>query len=143
MNYLEKLKDPRWQKVRLKVMERDHFTCMSCMHSDKTLHVHHLTYEKGKEPWDYELDNFTTLCHECHEKIEAMQGDHISELSRLFKSRLKDTYIRDRCIKLFEEAKDLRELVTLIVDAIALGREDEVYKSLQEIVFRDTNEGTF
>lgn len=64
--YSEKLKDPRWQKMRLKVLERDEFTCKFCKSKEKTLHVHHLIYEWGKDPWEYKIDNFLTLCKLCH-----------------------------------------------------------------------------
>ena len=30
MGYSEKLKDPRWQKKRLEILERDNFRCQYC-----------------------------------------------------------------------------------------------------------------
>ncbi len=35
--YLEKLKDPRWQKKRLAVMERAGWKCQCCSETKKTL----------------------------------------------------------------------------------------------------------
>jgi hypothetical protein len=70
MTYSEKLKDPRWQRKRLEILERDGFKCKHCQSEDKTLHVHHKLYRKGKMPWDYEDEVFITLCHECHESAE-------------------------------------------------------------------------
>jgi hypothetical protein len=67
MNYSEKLKDPRWQKKRLEVFERDEWSCQRCGDGENTLTVHHLSYSAGKEPWDYPLDNFMTLCQSCHD----------------------------------------------------------------------------
>lgn len=64
--YSQKLKDPRWQKIRLQVFERDAWICQGCMSDSNTLHVHHKNYNPGREPWEYELDNFITLCDECH-----------------------------------------------------------------------------
>lgn len=64
--YSEKLKDPRWQKLRLKVFERDGFKCCCCDARDATLHVHHLIYSQG-EPWDAPPDTLETLCESCHE----------------------------------------------------------------------------
>lgn len=72
MTYIEKLRDPRWQKKRLEVMQRDEFKCQMCGCGDQTLHVHHRVYTRGKEPWEYELDDFITLCVECHENTEWM-----------------------------------------------------------------------
>ena len=67
--YWEKLKDPRWQRKRLEIMQRDDFTCVSCGGKDKTLNVHHKTYRKNAEPWDYADENFVTYCEYCHEEI--------------------------------------------------------------------------
>ncbi len=67
--YSEKLKDPRWQKKRLEVFERDDFRCQLCWCNTKTLHVHHKYYTKGKDPWQYQLKAFLTLCSDCHGKI--------------------------------------------------------------------------
>ena len=64
--YSKKLRDPRWQKTRLQVLDRDEWACRQCFDSKSTLHVHHLAYERGKEPWDYPLGNFLTLCEDCH-----------------------------------------------------------------------------
>lgn len=66
MTYSEKLKDPRWQKKRLEIMNRDSFTCQVCYSETDTLNVHHLVYFKNTEPWDYINDHLVTLCENCH-----------------------------------------------------------------------------
>jgi hypothetical protein len=68
MDYLEKLKDPRWQQVRLKIFERDGWKCQYCGDDKATLVVHHLRYEKNKEPWEGYEANLITLCQNCHKK---------------------------------------------------------------------------
>jgi len=65
MTYSQKLKDPRWQKKRLKVLERDEITCQCCYDSESTLVVHHLKY--SGEPWEIEEKYLLTLCESCHE----------------------------------------------------------------------------
>jgi len=65
--YLAKLRDPRWQKRRLAILNRDNFTCRFCGATDKTLHVHHAHYERGKEPWEASAYLLLTLCEDCHE----------------------------------------------------------------------------
>lgn len=65
-DYSEKLKDPRWQKKRLLIFERDKWTCQACEKTTETLHVHHLIYAEG-EPWDSLDDHLETLCRSCHE----------------------------------------------------------------------------
>lgn len=71
-SYYEKLRDPRWQQMRLKIMERDGFACQSCGDKSSSLNVHHcVPYKKGADPWDYDLWDLTTLCEKCHNKISA------------------------------------------------------------------------
>lgn len=65
--YTELLKDPRWQKKRLEIMQRDEFKCQHCFATDKSLQVHHLAYHKGYMPWEYENDELITLCETCHQ----------------------------------------------------------------------------
>lgn len=72
--YAEKLRDPRWQKRRLEVMERDKFTCRACRSKDKTLNVHHTHYRKGADPWDYDDNDLVTVCEECHGLIEERRA---------------------------------------------------------------------
>jgi hypothetical protein len=82
--YYEKLRDPRWQRKRLEIMERDNFTCMSCGNKEKTLNVHHKTYRKNADPWDYPDENFVTYCKYCHEEMHM----HFDEI----KMSVKDSY---------------------------------------------------
>lgn len=62
--YAEKLLDPRWQKKRLEILERDKWECTVCGDSENTLHVHHKAY--GPNPWDVENNMLITLCQSCH-----------------------------------------------------------------------------
>jgi hypothetical protein len=66
-DYADKLKDPRWQRKRLEILQRDNFTCLDCGAKRATLHIHHCFYIYGKDPWDYEDRTLRTLCDECHE----------------------------------------------------------------------------
>lgn len=72
MTYSEKLRDPRWQKMRLQIMERDDFSCCGCGSRFKTLNVHHTHYLKRKMPWEYPADSLVTLCEDCHAEIESL-----------------------------------------------------------------------
>ncbi len=65
--YARKLLDPRWQRKRLEILNRDNFTCLDCGDKESTLHVHHCSYIYGRDPWDYDEGNFRTLCEGCHE----------------------------------------------------------------------------
>ncbi len=67
--YAEKLRDPRWQRKRLAIFERDKWRCAVCDRDDTTLHVHHLKYTD--DPWDTPDDLLETLCEHCHQAREA------------------------------------------------------------------------
>jgi len=82
MKYADLLRDPRWQKRRLEIMERDEWTCKMCADTESTLTVHHKTYRLDdsspniphgtlRNPWDYLDCDLITLCDKCHEKEEA------------------------------------------------------------------------
>ena len=71
MTYSEKLKDPRWQKKRLEVMQRDDWKCRDCGQKEKTLQVHHCFYEK--EPWDAPSDLLLTVCDQCHKSRQSLE----------------------------------------------------------------------
>lgn len=62
--YHERLKDPRWQRKRLEVMQRDGFKCLACGDDRKTLNVHHKSY--ANNPWETSLEDLETLCEICH-----------------------------------------------------------------------------
>lgn len=79
--YWKKLQDPRWQKKRLEIMERDEFTCRCCDDNESTLNVHHAYYVKGRDPWEYPCFSLTTLCKNCHENRHlARRGDQEFQL---------------------------------------------------------------
>jgi uncharacterized CHY-type Zn-finger protein len=67
--YSELLKSPHWQKKRLQILNRDGWKCRLCKADDKTLHVHHLRYQHGAKPWEYENDDLVSLCDGCHESF--------------------------------------------------------------------------
>lgn len=85
MNYSEKLKDPRWQKKRLEIFERDNWQCQGCKTTKDTLTVHHKFYKHGNDPWDYELDALITLCESCHEIEYVVRPKAEQELLLLLK----------------------------------------------------------
>jgi hypothetical protein len=66
-SYYEKLRDPRWQKKRLEVMEHHNFSCEVCGDTETTLNVHHKEYFKDQEPWEYATGQLACICENCHE----------------------------------------------------------------------------
>jgi hypothetical protein len=72
-SYAELLKDPRWQKKRLEILNRDLWKCRICGASNKTLHVDHKEYTKGADPWEYADYQLQTLCKDCHAGVTAVR----------------------------------------------------------------------
>ena len=71
--YYEKLKDPRWQRKRLEIMQRDGFKCADCGEDSETLNIHHRYYIKGRNPWEYPDWSMKTLCDGCHHHRHEME----------------------------------------------------------------------
>jgi hypothetical protein len=98
MTYAEKLKDPRWQKKRLVILERAGWACQVCGDKETTLHVHHLKY--GKEPWEIEDKYLECLCESCHE-VRGYNNKILATLIRLAPSKyikeLESYLIHKRC----------------------------------------------
>lgn len=64
-SYREKLLDPRWQKKRAEILQRDDYTCQHCGDTKSTLHIHHIQYNNC-DPWDIGDFLLETVCESCH-----------------------------------------------------------------------------
>ena len=89
-SYGEKLKDPRWQKKRLEILQRDNFTCRACESDTDTLHVHHVKYTSN-DPWNELGENLVTLCDECHKTWHYIYDsdlytEYVSAIVRLYET---------------------------------------------------------
>ena len=80
-DYAEKLKDPRWQKKRLEIFERDGWQCKNCLSKENSLVVHHFFYLPKIDPWDTPNGLLLTLCENCHNR--DVQKEIIFGVSRL------------------------------------------------------------
>ncbi|HDM8135507.1 TPA: HNH endonuclease [Vibrio harveyi] len=69
----EDLKHPKWQRMRLKIMERDNWKCIHCGEDDKTLNVHHSLYINGRKPWEYCESDLETVCEDCHRELHKVK----------------------------------------------------------------------
>ena len=111
--YAEKLKDPRWQKMRLKVLERDRWACKSCGSGDITLHVHHWYYKQNADPWEYPIESLETLCADCHEIETILRPKEEQSLIRILRERGYSAHDVDELVILIGLAarEDLLEFV--------------------------------
>lgn len=73
MSYVQQLKDPRWQRRRLEIFQRDGFKCTMCKAGEKELQVHHKLYLKFIPPWDYPDSWLCTMCVDCHTRITKLK----------------------------------------------------------------------
>jgi hypothetical protein len=85
------LKDPRWQRKRLEVMQRDAWTCTKCGDQNSPLQVHHKYYNFDLDPWDYPMYAMTTYCELCHAKHHFFQWFYKNAIAEL----LKQGFMRD------------------------------------------------
>jgi hypothetical protein len=131
MTYKEKLLDPRWQKKRLEVLNRDNFRCQHCHHTDKTLHVHHLCYRDDFEPWEYSEEYLLTLCVDCHEKegVDKKADDVL--IKELFSIRFKDSFTRKCLIEGMDSLKNFDYIVYLLWEM--RDNPDDIVRALIEL----------
>lgn len=92
MTYAEKLQDPRWQKKRLEVLDRDNWICQLCGDKKTTLHIHHLKYSKN--PWDSHIDDLVCYCKHCHSVIEYNKEHDIDTPLGIVKKSLDNNNIQ-------------------------------------------------
>jgi hypothetical protein len=126
MTYNERLKDPKWQIKRLKIIERDGEKCRTCG-KESDLQVHHTIYENGKMPWEYEDRFLVTLCDECHNETEIriteikwilsfMQQDRpwcMEGAKVLLHRQIEDEVLREECRTKLEELNTKRVLANV------------------------------
>lgn len=89
MTYSDKLKNPKWQKKRLEILNLHGFKCEKCGCEDKELHVHHRFYLKGREVWQYDNDVFQVLCCDCHEKEHSKEKETIEVIPEKYKELIE------------------------------------------------------
>jgi len=62
-------RSPAYQQWRIKVLERDSYTCQHCEKSGGQLVVHHIKTFKMNPELRLEPDNGIVLCNNCHEQL--------------------------------------------------------------------------
>lgn len=66
-SYATKLKDPRWQVKRQRILKRCKNLCEECGKA-KPLQVHHCYYRYGRQVWQYPDGALLGLCDSCHKE---------------------------------------------------------------------------
>ncbi len=132
-DYQELLRDPRWQKKRLEILQRDEWACQSCGDTESTLVVHYLRYIPKTDPWDYPDDLLLTLCEGCHEQerkertrveqllIDAFRKQFMwGDVERIAKGveQMKLRHASEVVATAYEDAFALPELQDVLLDAM-------------------------
>lgn len=102
MTYSEKLRDPRWQKKRLHILERDNWRCVLCGCDTKNLQVHHVVYRRI-DPWDYPDEFYQTLCEPCHVTRQQMM-DSIVDAMRICLKPIPNERLSVFAVRIFGKA---------------------------------------
>lgn len=120
-DYGRLLKNPKWQRKRLEILNRDDFTCKLCGDKETELHIHHIEYSFGANPWEYENDKLITYCKHCHAIVEDLKGSP-EEMAVSVKKR----YLQDRgfyaLILLATHSSDVHRITFFIYDTEGLLR---------------------
>lgn len=103
-NYSSQLRDRRWQKRRLEILERDGFKCAYCGSVDNhvQLHVHHRAYLPKTALWDYPEEYLTTLCAECHARATEQARLNSITWAEITATFCDESSIRDLLLLLIE-----------------------------------------
>jgi hypothetical protein len=116
-NYWEKLKDPRWQRKRLEVMERVNFTCQKCYREDQTLNVHHLYYMSKRDPWEYPNFALQCICEECHEEGHGEEKENkVSSFESVITWLVGDDFENPYFFEIANQIREAREKKIFNVD---------------------------
>lgn len=112
--YAKKLTDPQWQQKRSEILQRDGWRCRDCRGSYR-LHVHHICYLTGHEPWNYPSLYLVTLCEYCHARR------HIEwELQIAWKDRLIVAIKKQQGRELTEHEKQI-DRMSRVVETLPFG----------------------
>lgn len=109
MPYVEYLKTPHWLSLRDRMYKEYKYMCFACS-SDKSLHVHHMTYEHLGDERAYEL---VVLCNTCHKELHrgADKYSHLYIASVFFIRQKRKRFVLEEQLQLWLSANgDLRSL---------------------------------
>jgi hypothetical protein len=95
-DYNEERRDPRWQKLRLKVMQRDNFQCVRCGDSESELQVHHTYYVGNRKPWQYPEFSLWTLCRQCHKEFMRQEETRLEGTCLVWEIRIEKALAEQR-----------------------------------------------
>lgn len=91
--YQEMLRDPRWQRRRLEIMNRAQWKCEKCHDDARTLNVHHARYRSGAAPWEYTDAELICVCEDCHLEGHILEAVKAKEIDEALEEAIQGAYI--------------------------------------------------
>lgn len=79
MDYAQQIKSPKWQRLRLEVMDANGFQCQVCGEDNKELNVHHPYYLRGALIWEYPAKDLQCLCYDCHAEFHGLHKAEVRD----------------------------------------------------------------
>jgi 5-methylcytosine-specific restriction enzyme A len=81
-------KSTAWKKCRQVVLERDNFLCQECLKNNRVTPadmVHHIV--ELLDDWNkaLDIDNLSSLCNSCHNKVHGYRGEPERKVSSKIK----------------------------------------------------------
>lgn len=133
-SYSEKLRDPRWQRRRLEIMQLALFQCQRCATIDVPLNIHHIVYRRGAEPWDYDDEDLACLCEDCHDREHRA----IDMLRRLIRKGHPENIVQLVARHIDEESgaafqPPLYRAVQRLAERITDGDEELIHRELDSL----------
>jgi len=124
---------PDWEDRRISVLERDNYTCQSCMvtasNSNVEFHVHHIVF-RSKPEGNHDLNNLLLLCEVCHSDIES-QGHQLIKGRIEWKEKVKEEKIAKSINRVkFVKRESRKEYICFICSKYILKYEDYYYGSI-------------
>jgi hypothetical protein len=131
LNYSEKLKNPKWQRKRLEILQRDEFKCCYCDDTETELQVHHIKYIG--EPWQANNDDLITLCKHCHTTVSLAKYLNPVKIKKHYQSD-------DSICMVVKEIEDGKIIITIfdlfqngnLISIIAFNDNSQVLKTLND-----------
>lgn len=127
--YWELLRDPRWQRKRLEILQRSDFSCEICGEREKTLNVHHRLYRKGAAPWEYADHELRALCEDCHKAHHGLDEILKAALAHIEIDELEQVlgYVRGLDARRQMEPSDLEPEVPVPLEKLSFDLPSESY----------------
>jgi hypothetical protein len=125
--YSERYLDPRWQRKKSEIMQRDHWCCTCCKDGTSCLYVHHHYYIANRDPWEYPDWALITLCEACHLEHHANPNQR---------------YEWERYMTAFSTV-NCEMLAEIIEECVRVAREDQILPTLCKLASKNEGDDPF